>query len=343
MKKILVFKQLIIKALFLITTQNLYAVILNTDDEKQKISISKKQPEREIFIKKSQSSAILAFEENSSFFFKCFGISLIRSTASLAVDHPFDVVATKMQSQSHKEKQRPFTTLANILSQNGIRGLYAGGCPKFAMLLARNAYQWPLMATFPLLYNRKGEESSNVSSIIQTSVLSGVSMATADLALAPFDRMKTLKITIKNKGISTFDYFGRDYRTYLKELMRGSSALYLGTTLSWIPFFALNNYNQHALVKKDSCNSCLLLSSSVIVGVMDVLLFTPFQMVKTQFQKENPTHRKGVYAEMKHIFLTRGIRGVYTGWQPMLVRAIGYTLFDFYFLSYLRFHRDVTN
>lgn len=259
-----------------------------------------------------------------------------RGLAGLCLEHPFDVVKTKMQAEPN---QKIFHVAKTIL-QNGYGAFYRGAIPNGFRLALKQSYRWPMMVGFPKFFKKNISEDLQKKFPSSVEISTGLSIATFEsFIICPLERLKVYLMTspIKQKNLRTF--FLENKENVYRELTRGVGAVYVRQMATWISFLVadekIKNWEKKRTnTKKLSFTS--LLKVGLMVGIINTAVCLPFDMLKTNLQKEKYLENEGLVKTAKKVYFMYGIKGFYAGWQIRLTQYMIQSIFTVSLLDRLK-------
>lgn len=115
------------------------------------------------------------------------------------------------------------------------------------------------------------------------------------------------------------------------ELTRGLNASFARQISTWVSFLVANKEFKNWEKKRtgqEQLSFASLLRVSFLVGSVNTAANMPFDVVKTNLQKEQHFANEGLFRVMKKVYQTHGMRGLYTGWQVRMVHYMLHSLFS---------------
>jgi len=292
--------------------------------------LSLQSPQQEDIRSITKVQSILKYENYTDI----LRIGILKAAITLGIDLPLEGIQTRMQALSIKVKYTD--VIKSVYTTQSIKGLYAGITPKLSSSIIRNSCRWYMIDTLPGIYQDRLSQQFEMNYPYIKLILTGASIATFDtLALTPFERWKVMLMTRESNKSLCFNFSDR---SILKELFRGSTTVGVQSLYAWSTFL-LADYQLQYYTKKHTVDEITslywMLGTSISMGFLNSCLLLPIQVVKTQFQKENPLENKGIIKTMKGIVKSQGYKGLYIGWRIDVVRSIIFSIFDFFFLKQL--------
>eukprot|EP00927_Polykrikos_kofoidii_P067701 TRINITY_DN63150_c0_g1_i1.p1 TRINITY_DN63150_c0_g1~~TRINITY_DN63150_c0_g1_i1.p1 ORF type:complete len:334 (-),score=40.20 TRINITY_DN63150_c0_g1_i1:138-1082(-) len=231
--------------------------------------------------------------------------------ATVAVGFPFDTVKTRLQVGMHSSV---FDCLRSTLSREGARALYRGAAMPLVSLVVKRPAEF---AAFEAI-NARSSAYSSKSSFMGGSV-AGVIAAVLG---CPFSVMK---IQMQASRRDTYRNVLQVYRDVLsangiRGFYRGFGAQLIMTVPSTT--FYLGTYGMlREKLPRSRWNTAL---AGMVASISMWTCLLPLDNVRTRIQARRFTPdqiRLGWWAQFKNIIETRGVLGLWAGWNSLLVRA----------------------
>jgi hypothetical protein len=262
------------------------------------------------------------------------GIGLLRSIAGLPLEHPFDSVKSKMQTEINRKVGFLEMTKEIYKTQGVSKGLYAGFIPSAIRGAVKQVYRWPLMLVLPRVYS-----SMYPNSIVQkypsiTKITTGLTLAAIDAFIVwPFERLKVCLQT-KKDNLSLQTFFRQNNKQLFKSLFQGLHSLFYRQMASWVSFlytdykFKAMAREYQGLDKNIALDNQSLFIISLLVGVANVFVVMPFDMTKTLYQQHSNEFVNKKFSEtLRIVYNKTGLRGFYYGWQPRMIQYMIQSVF----------------
>jgi hypothetical protein len=117
-------------------------------------------------------------------------------------------------------------------------------------------------------------------------------------------------------------------------LFRGLNSLFYRQMTSWVSFlytdykFKEIAREMKGLGKNDPLDNQTLLTTSLFVGISNVLVVMPFDMTKTLYQQHSDEFVNKKFLEtLKVVYRKTGFKGFYYGWQPRMIQYMIQSVF----------------
>lgn len=251
-------------------------------------------------------------------------IGVSRTIGGLPLEHPLDTIRTRWQANPANSSSA-FQVARDIYKSKGALGFYSGAIPNTTRRAVKQTYRWPMMLFFPNFYKDRV-----LSDRIQKQyprlpkILTGLSIANFEiLVINPLERLKVWLMTSPTR-ISLLEFFHRraDARDAIRELYRGTSAVFYRQNVSWVTFLYTDELTKAKFRQYKGTQDLThidLFAAGMIVGLVNTGAMMPFDYVKTQKQKFYQNNES-----MLNIFKTtmkeEGIARFYVGWRVYLVQ-----------------------
>lgn len=261
----------------------------------------------------------------------------------LLVGHPFDTVKVRLQGETlrgvaQRQYQNSFHCARQIVSEEGLRGLYRGVmAPMFGVGIANAALfgvygqltSWMTMNKLQYdLADLSGHLQNSTALTVYENCLCAMGGGVAHaIVMTPFEVIK-----IRLQTSSMFDhrrYYGAIdcgrklyYDGGVRKLYRGFSATVVRDMPGSIVYFGCYGLLRQVLPQSyDSFNVFSILCAGGVAGVAQWIVIFPFDTVKTRMQ----IAKEGRYWDSMHVardlLKTEGITAFYSGITPALMRA----------------------
>ena len=239
-----------------------------------------------------------------------------------ALTHPLDLLKTRMQADIQHKLTGIHHTKA-IYSQSGLAGFYKAGVPNFTRALIKEMYRSSLRGFFNKLYADSLPHTLKQSYPDLKNLLTGITMSTADTLIAsPLERIKVWLMTSNERKPSMLQFFKRNETAsaLASNLFSGLNATFCRNTISWVSYLVAEERIRHLVVANKYANdeSVSIMDQLVIgtfSGMLNCFITLPFDSVKTQIQKKDSVKTTGIMRTMQLIVDTKGLAGLYSGWQ----------------------------
>ncbi|CAF2677985.1 unnamed protein product [Rotaria sp. Silwood2] len=251
-------------------------------------------------------------------------VGVSRTIGGLPLEHPLDTIRTRWQANPTQSRNALQVT-REIYTSKGFLGFYSGAIPNTTRRAVKQTYRWPMMLFFPNFYR-----DHVLSARIQQNyprlpkILTGLSIANFEiLVINPLERLKVWLMTSPTR-LSLLEFFRQrtDGRDIIRELYRGTSAIFFRQNVSWVTFLytdELTKTKVREYKQSQDLTHIDLFAAGMIVGLVNTAAMMPFDYVKTQKQKFFQNNQS-----MMDIFKTTlkqdGIARFYVGWKVYLVQ-----------------------
>lgn len=255
-----------------------------------------------------------------------FSAGAIAGVSEILTFYPLDVVKTRMQLETGKNKLGLFGTFQSIIKEEGAGRLYRGLVPPLLLEAPKRAVKFAANDFWGKKYLSWTGETKMTQSL---SLLTGCSAgATESFVVVPFE---LVKIKLQDKA-STF----KGPIDVVKHIVRkdGVLGLYYGMEstfwrhLWWNGGYFACIFQVRALLPKAESPQGLLLNNFIsggIGGFAGTVINTPFDVVKSRIQ--SATRVPGVvpkynwtYPALVTIFREEGAAALYKGFVPKVLR-----------------------
>lgn len=244
-----------------------------------------------------------------------------RGFLGLVIEHPLDTIKTRRQAD-------PMNSTAKITKmiyqEGGIRGFYSGALPNGIRLIGKQTYRWPMMVALPLFFREALPPSIQKEYPSSVKISTGLTIASFETFLiCPLERLKVHFMTSEQKGKKIRRFFADHTGNLSQELGRGLNAVYAKQTTIWVTFLVADekfkNWERKR-IRSEELPLFSLLKVSCFVGSTMTAVNMPFDVVKTNLQKQNHLANEGVFNTIRKIYQMNGIRGLYAGWQVRMIQ-----------------------
>jgi solute carrier family 25 carnitine/acylcarnitine transporter 20/29 len=265
--------------------------------------------------------------------------------AQILVGHPFDTVKVNMQHSTGQAG--PLATFQHVAQTSGLRGFYAGIGPPLYTVAAFNAMLFSVTGSFHRLVRPNGGNPTPIeAALVGAAAGPAVSLLATPTELlkcrlqaqggarAPLNVTYTLEDARAGKiiYIGPFDALMKIVRFEggLQALFKGFMPTVAREVLGNATYFGTYLYLKQKLkglygVSKDSELSLLsLMLAGGVAGAAFWLPVIPVDNIKTRIQLDNPHNPsyRGMIDCAQKIASTQGIKGLFRGWQPCLIRSV---------------------
>ncbi|KAI9015433.1 mitochondrial carrier domain-containing protein [Hyaloraphidium curvatum] len=255
--------------------------------------------------------------------------------------YPFDLVKVKMQTAPASTYSGMLNCAAKILRADGPLGFYRGATPVFLGVV-------PIFATLFWAYDRAqhlavrlwgGEKRVDVGpaaakaplvdrlSLDQIAFAGGLSAVPTTILMGPAERVKIL-LQIQEKGSTKYSGAVSAVLGLLKQgglplLFRGTWMTLLRDSWGSIFYFGIFEAAKRAFQRRNGGGE---LGAGVVVcgalaGAANWIVIMPIDVAKSKAQAVTGPSR-GMIPILRDVYRTEGIRGLFAGLGPALVRAV---------------------
>lgn len=252
-----------------------------------------------------------------------------RGLLGLVFEHPFDTIKTRCQA--HPEEPSVVKVATNIHKIHGFKGFYSGFIPNGVRLAGKQMYRWPMMLGFPPFFQQILPVS--LQQQYPTSVKTATALAIANfetLIVCPLERLKVYLMTADHKGKGVFEFLKANKSSVIRALWQGTSAVWARQVTSWVSFLVADEkfktWERQRIGKKELPFPSLL-KVSFCVGAVNTLANMPFDVAKTQLQKDRFMKNEGLFKTVYKIYQSYGVRGLYLGYQVRMAQYMLQSVF----------------
>ncbi|KAK1304699.1 Mitochondrial arginine transporter BAC1 [Acorus calamus] len=267
--------------------------------------------------------------------------------ATVVVGHPFDTVKVTLQAYNTRTQKREYKNAlhctAQILSKEGVRGLYKGASPSFIGMAFESSLLFGFYSQTKQLLQGELQSSNRpqLQVIIPSAAYGG---ALISLILCPAELVKCrMQVQGTNTTISKGERFNGPFDCALKTvksegikgIFRGGLATLFRESIGNSVFFSTYEFSRHYIHLQLNSNSSEVSYGSnlfidVGIGIMTGGLsgiaywsaVLPFDVAKTVIQTTTDVHSsRNPFWTLHSIYRRVGFRGCYAGLGPTLVRA----------------------
>lgn len=260
---------------------------------------------------------------------------VLGGVACVYAGHPFDTVKVKMQTSSHLYPKGAVDCFAQTLRSQGIRGIYAGATPSLVANVGENGVLFLCYGRIQnILRTGLGLEQDAPLTPVQNACAGSMAAFATSLVLTPAELVKCqLQVANESAGSAPAQPHARKtiggiLRTTVREngfrgLFRGLEATLAREVPGNFAMFFGYEFTRKMLTPPGSDGEHLSAWRVLLSGAMSGVAFWssvyPVDLVKSRMQT-SPT--KISFANMfATIYKESGVRGLYAGVGPCLVRA----------------------
>lgn len=255
-----------------------------------------------------------------------------------AAGYPFDLVKVRLQTAAPGTYTGMLNCAAKIIRTDGLAGLYRGATPVFLGVIPIFAILfWAYDESQKLAVDLWGGEMRRISSpnlvdrlsLSQVGFAGGLSAVPTTILMGPAERIKVL-LQIQEKGSAKYtgalDAVSKVVKSGgLRSLFRGTWLTLLRDSPGSVAYFGIFEAAKRWLQGADSSKK---LGSGVVLcgalaGAANWIVIMPVDRVKSQLQAtEGAGPTKGMWDAFSTIYRNEGVKGLFTGLGPALLRAI---------------------
>jgi len=229
----------------------------------------------------------------------------------------------RVERQAFPQEESLRETASRLYAQGGVRKFYEGLKWSLWTQCSKNALRWMMLAKVDRCYASCLPSNWKKDKPALQATCVGLSMALAETSLVTVtELMKTLHMTtrvsqkpqlleiVKTRGL------GALYQSWSVVFMRNSVAwiAYLVTPIKLSAFFS----------KPNEVNVAQDFAINGLAGGLNVLMITPFDMVKTQLQKENALKVQNFVYAVQKIHRLYGLKAFWNGAGIKMVHNVWY-------------------
>jgi solute carrier family 25 carnitine/acylcarnitine transporter 20/29 len=263
-------------------------------------------------------------------------VGAARGLLALPIEHPLDVVKTT--AQAHPEITSSLELARKVYAREGIRGFYKGALPNGARLALKQSYRYPMMLSFPKLYEGFFPVAFQEALPDAVPTATAISISTFESwIICPFERGKVVLMTSEGKKLLR-QFFARNQGHLRQELFRGVLAVYARQLASWGSFLVTDKRVktwERKRTQTEQLSLCSLMWISFVVGAINTAVNIPFDTAKTQLQKKDPLLNETLRSTLKKIYRAHGVHGLYAGWRPRMIQYMLHAVFTVSLLEHL--------
>lgn len=242
------------------------------------------------------------------------------------------------------QQANPDLTVINavksIYNQNGIKSFFVGYRWNVGMAVCKGFTRWSLNNTiFSFCQDHIPKEvQKNHQYLVPTIVGIGGAIFETTVYLCPLESLKTREMTILNPHGDKNKIWRiiRDEKGSI--FFKGWTGLFPRQAITWVTYLLVYDKYRTLLIKargENQIGKVEKIAMNFMTGATAAFLTTPFDLYKTQRQKENPIEQKNIVSSIRFLFFHHGLQGVYRSLPIRLVRsgfyaASTFTVMDFF-------------
>lgn len=258
---------------------------------------------------------------------------------------PIDIIKIRLQLHSinsHHGKYKSITsTILSIYKNEGLTAFWKGNVPAELMYIVYGGAQF----TSFTIYSKLWDDNISSKSPIKNLIVGGMSGCTATCISYPFDLLRTHLASNDTKKFNSMSklIFKIFKKTGFTGFFNGSlislNYVALSTGISFGLYgFIINTYEN---VFKDSDKNTglhkliaysggITTISGVLTGLTSKSITYPLDLIKRRIQINNQSWFKN----FQHILKIDGVRGLYRGLLPALIKSVPATGLSFVFFEF---------
>lgn len=240
------------------------------------------------------------------------------------MEQPLEVIKTMWQAEPRRKNELELVRM--IHARYGLAGFYRGSVANYLRTTVKSVYRYPLLIFFQGVFDRifPGMEKST-KNLALVKALSGFCVANIDsVIVCPLERMKVFFMTRSDFKGGYISYFKTHSQALVKVLFKGLNIHMLRQNVSWFVWLESDACTKMYVRRKHNIDPfkqtipfTLVLPIALVTSIVNVLAVMPFDMVKTNIQKEKPVLVKEVlskYGNKGHF------KYFFVGWRVRLLQ-----------------------
>lgn len=271
-------------------------------------------------------------QTNNPPFYKSFVAGAIGQTVDLTLGHPLNRIATAQQASPGVGTF--IKTIRYLHGMNGFREFYCGLRWNMASASCKGATRWGINnQLFSVFEQIPKNIQDQFKSIVPVSVGLSAAAIETTMYLCPLESLKTREMTQGHKHV---------WKVVKQEgpciFFRGWNRLYYRQAISWGTYLCVYDALRARLLDYKQGKPVTQLEKTVMnaaTGTIACLLTTPFDMLRTQIQKDQPLLEKRTIRALGYVMQTHGIKGVYRSLPTRVLRSAWYAVSTFFIMDYL--------
>ncbi|KAI1827909.1 mitochondrial carrier [Xylaria intraflava] len=241
-----------------------------------------------------------------------------------ACTYPFEFAKTRVQLYGHEGVRNPFSVVARVARQEGVRALYKGCLTMITGSIGKDAVRFAMFDSIRSLLEDPVTHRLGTVQSIASGMLTGVVAST--VIVTPTERIKTVVIDDARTGRRFRSPWHAITVLYREQGFRG--ALYSGyvtTTLKQVgttgfrlgSYSAIKDWERSKGIAVDG--ALVSFANGAVAGTVTTLATQPFDTIKTKVQQ---TKRTSTADSVRTIMAEDGIRGFWRGTVMRLGRTV---------------------
>eukprot|EP01097_Dermamoeba_algensis_P006203 TRINITY_DN3890_c0_g1_i1.p1 TRINITY_DN3890_c0_g1~~TRINITY_DN3890_c0_g1_i1.p1 ORF type:complete len:304 (-),score=75.60 TRINITY_DN3890_c0_g1_i1:127-1038(-) len=244
------------------------------------------------------------------------------------VGHPFDLIKVRLQTASASQYKGAVDCFKQTVAKDGVRGLYRGmGAPLTGITPIFSICFWGYDIGERIARWAAGTAPNQQLSMTQVMFAGGFSAIPTTAIMAPGERIKVvLQIQGQNPGETPkfkgpIDVIKHLYKEGgIRSIFRGTNATLLRDVPGSVAWFGVYEY-----LKRQSGtttpNPFYTLFAGGMAGIANWLIAIPADVIKSRFQTAPQGKYSGVIDVTRDLLKEQGVKGLYKGVAPALLRA----------------------
>ncbi|KAH9391173.1 hypothetical protein TYRP_006769 [Tyrophagus putrescentiae] len=247
-------------------------------------------------------------------------------TANVLVGQPLDTIKVKMQTFPHLYSNTVIC-FRQTLAKDGIRrGLYAGTLPALAANIAENSVLFCAYGFCQKLVQAATQKDS--CNALENATAGFLAAFFSSFTLCPTELIKCKLQALRETGTASIGAFKLTGDILKAEgvpgLFRGLTSTMFREMPGYFFFFGGYELSKSMLVSPadPDPNNLGLVKTTIAGGIGGMCLWTsifPFDVVKSRIQIESST--ESMTSVLRKVVKTEGVRGLYKGLTPTLLRT----------------------
>eukprot|EP00826_Nyctotherus_ovalis_P048829 TRINITY_DN5797_c0_g1_i22.p1 TRINITY_DN5797_c0_g1~~TRINITY_DN5797_c0_g1_i22.p1 ORF type:complete len:307 (+),score=52.29 TRINITY_DN5797_c0_g1_i22:158-1078(+) len=251
-------------------------------------------------------------------------LSTVRTSVGFPMEQPLEISKTIWQAEPCHRNE--FALVKSIYSRFGFAGFYRGALANYTRIAIKSLYRYPLLMLCQGIFDRifPGMERS-AKSLALVKGLTAFSVANIEsVIVCPLERIKVFFMTRTVFKGGYFQYLKANSHFLTRELFRGLWIHMLRQNVSWFVWLETDAWTKMHIRRKYNIDPYkqtipfrLMLPLALVTSVVNVLAVMPFDMVKTNLQKEKP---ESVIKLLKTYAKGSNVKYFFVGWRLRLLQ-----------------------
>jgi len=268
-------------------------------------------------------------------------VSGLRTCMGFPLEQPFEAAKTIWQAEPHHKNE--LALVKSIYQRNGLSGFYRGSVANIIRVTTKSLYRYPLVMFFQGIFDKMfpGMEN-NPKQLTKVKGLAALCVAnTESIIVTPLERLKVFFMTRTVFSGGYASYISGNIHHLRKELFRGLFINIIRQNVSWLVWLETDAWSRMYIRKKYNIGTyeksipfMKMLPIALLTSIVNVLAVMPFDMLKTNVQKEEPDNVKTLIQKYAH---RKGIKYLFVGWRVRLVQYFIQNVFTMNMLESMEF------